>query len=177
VKAIQGLTGKIGVDRAVDAVGVYACTAHAGPAAKDAVEHKRQFAEEVATVAPKTKPRDGNWNPGDAPSQALSWAVDALAKAGTLAVIGVYPDEMRTFPVGTAMNKNLTIKMGNCNHRKYIPMLVDLVKTGTVDPSRILTQRAPITSAIEAYKSFDKRQEGWMKVELLPMETRERDVA
>ena len=56
-------------------------------------------------------------------------------------------------------------------------MLVDLVKTGTVDPSRILTQRAPITSAIEAYKSFDKRQEGWMKVELLPMETRERDVA
>ena len=177
VKAIQGLTGKIGVDRAVDAVGVDACTAHAGPAAKDAVEHKRQFAEEVATVAPKTKPRDGNWNPGDAPSQALSWAVDALAKAGTLAVIGVYPDEMRTFPVGTAMNKNLTIKMGNCNHRKYIPMLVDLVKTGTVDPSRILTQRAPITSAIEAYKSFDKRQEGWMKVELLPMETRERDIA
>ena len=119
-----------------------------GPGREGCGRAQTQFAEEVATVAPKTKPRDGNWNPGGAPSQALSWAVDALAKAGTLAVIGVYPDEMRTFPVGTAMNKNLTIKMGNCNHRKYIPMLVDLVKNGTVDPSRILTQRAPITSKL-----------------------------
>jgi threonine dehydrogenase-like Zn-dependent dehydrogenase len=177
VKAIQRLTGKIGVDRAVDAVGVDASTAHAGPAAKDAAKQKRQFAEEVAKVAPNTRPRGGNWEPGDAPSQALSWAVDALAKAGTLGIIGVYPDEMRSFPVGTAMNKNLTIKMGNCNHRKYIPMLADLVKNGTVDPSRVLTQRAPITSAIEAYKSFDKREEGWMKVELLPMEIRRREIA
>jgi threonine dehydrogenase-like Zn-dependent dehydrogenase len=103
--------------------------------------------------------------------------VDALAKAGTPSVVGVYPDEMRSSPLGSAMNKNLTVKMGNCNHRKYIPMLVDLVKNGTVDPSRVRTQRAPITSAIEAYKSFDKREEGWMKVELLPIETDVRDIA
>jgi threonine dehydrogenase-like Zn-dependent dehydrogenase len=66
------------------------------------------------------------------------------------------------------MNKNLTLKMGNCNHRKYIPMLVDIVLSGVVDPTQILTQCEPLASAIEAYKAFDTRQPGWLKVELAP---------
>jgi len=66
------------------------------------------------------------------------------------------------------MNKNLSINMGNCNHRKYVPMLVDLVRGGTVNPSEVLTQVEPMTSAIEAYKAFDLRQPGWIKVELEP---------
>ena len=37
--------------------------------------------------------------------QALQWAVEGLAKAGTLAIIGVYPPTMRSFPIGQAMNK------------------------------------------------------------------------
>ena len=94
--------------------------------------------------------------------------MQGLAKAGTLSIIGVYPPSHRFFPLGMAMNKNLTINMGNCNHRKYIPTLVDLVETGAVDPEKILTQREPLTSAIEAYKAFDKRQPGWIKVELVP---------
>lgn len=72
------------------------------------------------------------------------------------------------FPIGKAMNKNLTIQMGNCNHRKYIPKLVNLVRNGTVTPSRILTQREPLTSVLDAYKAFDQRQPGWVKVELVP---------
>jgi len=38
------------------------------------------------------------------------------------------------------MNKNLTVNMGNCNHRKYIPKLVSMVRNGTIDPQMILTQ-------------------------------------
>jgi len=98
----------------------------------------------------------------------LSWAVQALAKAGTLAIIGVYPQTARTFPIGEAMNKNLTMTMGNCNHRKYIPRLIELVRTQTIDPERILTQREPLVSAIDAYKAFDQRQPGWIKVMLDP---------
>ena len=104
----------------------------------------------------------------DAPSQALQWAVEALCKAGTLSIIGVYPQTARSFPIGTAMNKNLTINMGNCNHRKYLPMLVDLVQSGVIDPTQILTQTEPMMGAIEAYKAFDAREPGWIKVELLP---------
>jgi threonine dehydrogenase-like Zn-dependent dehydrogenase len=174
VKAIQRLTGKIGVDRAIDAVGVDAMTAQAGPANKDAKKLKEQFQREVQQVAPMTAPDGDHWIPGDAPSQALAWAVESLAKAGTLGIVGVYPMTMEAFPIGKAMNKNLTIKMGNCNHRRYIPRLVDMVKGRIIDPTAILTQRAPITSAIEAYKAFDERKEGWVKVELLPSKDAER---
>ncbi len=151
VKAIQEMTGGIGVDRCIDAVGVDA---------NQQVEGKM--------VAPKTSPVGGNWEPGDAPSQVLQWMVEAVAKAGTLSIIGVYPETAKIFPIGAAMNRNLKINMGNCNHRRYIPKLLDLVRNGTVDPSKILTQVGPLTSALEAYKNFDKREDGWIKVELDP---------
>jgi threonine dehydrogenase-like Zn-dependent dehydrogenase len=66
------------------------------------------------------------------------------------------------------MNKNLTLRMGNCNHRKYIPMLLDLVRAGAVDPTEIITQQEPVVNAIDAYKHFDKREAGWVKVVLEP---------
>lgn len=83
-------------------------------------------------------------------------------------VIGVYPKQAQLFPIGEAMNKNLTIQMGNCNHRKYIPVLLERVRSGMVDPSAILTQHKPLTSVIDAYKAFDRREPGWIKVELEP---------
>jgi threonine dehydrogenase-like Zn-dependent dehydrogenase len=94
--------------------------------------------------------------------------VEALAKAGTFAIVGVYPAKARNFPIGLAMNKNLTLQMGNCNHRKYIPLLIEKVRLGVVDPLEVLTQTEPLISAIDAYKGFDQRLAGWMKVELLP---------
>ena len=167
VATILEMTGGIGVDRAIDAVGIDSEHAHGGPVK---AEHKKKsaFQEEVARTAPNAKPRDGNWHPGDAPSQALQWAINALAKAGTLAIVGVYSEATIDFPLGVAMNKNLTIKAGNCNHRKYIPHLVELVRTGVIDPARILTNTEAITGAVEAYKAFDRREPGWLKVMLLP---------
>ena len=168
VQVILRLTGGIGVDRVVDAVGVDATQPHEGPATTQIQKQASQFQHETEQIAQKTNPRGDNWHPGDAPSLALSWAVEVLAKAGTLGIIGVYPETARTFPIGTAMNKNLTVKMGNCHHRRYIPMLIDLVRRGTMDPAKILTQTEPLTSAIEAYQAFDTRQPGWMKVKLQP---------
>jgi threonine dehydrogenase-like Zn-dependent dehydrogenase len=66
------------------------------------------------------------------------------------------------------MNKNITIKMGNCNHRKYIPHLIELVRSGTFDPSSVVTQHQGLESVIDAYKAFDERRPGWLKVELVP---------
>jgi threonine dehydrogenase-like Zn-dependent dehydrogenase len=166
VEAIRELTGGIGVDRAIDAVGVDANHPTKGPAHDR--EKDKEFDKEVQKIAPKRKPQGGNWNPGAGPSQALQWAVEALAKAGTLSIIGVYPETAETFPIGKAMNKNLSIRMGNCNHRKYIPKLVDMIRTDVFNPSAILTNLEPLTSAIEAYKLFDRREPGWIKVELLP---------
>lgn len=166
VQTIVQMTGGVGVDRVIDAVGVDSEHPHHGPAHDRSKD--QQFAQEVTEIAPEQNVQDGLWKPGDAPSQALQWAVEALAKAGTLSIIGVYPPTMNTFPIGQAMNKNLTINMGNCNHRRYVPHLVELVRTGAIDPVQILTQVEPLTDALEAYKAFDQRQPGWIKVELQP---------
>lgn len=170
VEVIKALTAGIGVDRAIDAVGIDAECPHHGPAAKEAQQQSKSFKAELQAVAPEQNPDGENWRPGQAPSQAQRWALQALAKAGTLSIIGVYPPEDTTFPIGMAMNKNLTIRMGNCNHRKYIPLLVEMVRSGSFDPTKILTQREPLLSAIDAYKAFDLRRPGWIKVELLPQQ-------
>jgi threonine dehydrogenase-like Zn-dependent dehydrogenase len=168
VETIKRLTGGIGVDRAIDAVGVDANCAHHGPAGKASKQLEKDFEQELKKIAPKQNPKDGNWEPGDAPSQASQWAVRALAKAGTLAIIGVYPETDMFFPIGEAMNKNLTIRLGNCNHRKYIPRLLELVQSGIIDPQMILTDIRPLRDALEAYKAFDRREPGWVKVALEP---------
>jgi threonine dehydrogenase-like Zn-dependent dehydrogenase len=167
VAMIRELTGGIGVDRVIDAVGIDAQHPHHGPAAKEAAQKEEQHQQVLKSVAPKLAKPD-QWQIGDAPAQVLEWAIDAVDKAGTVSIIGVYPETMTSFPIGKAMNKNLTLKMGNCNHRHYIPHLVELVRAGAVDPTRILTKAEPLLSAIDAYKHFDRHEPGWLKVELTP---------
>jgi len=169
VETILALTNGVGVDRAIDAVGVDAQHAQHGPAAKQAQQQSAQLEKERKETTPQAN-RDGQqWVAGDAPSQALNWAVEALAKAGELAIIGVYPPTDRVFPIGQAMNKNITVRMGNCNHRKYYNTLIDLVVSGALDPAAILTKIEPMQGVIEAYKAFDRREPGWIKVELKPV--------
>ncbi len=167
VGAILDMTGGVGVDRAIDAVGVDAEPAESGPAAESDAEEK-QFESQRRRVAPEQHPEGELWQPGRAPSQALQWAIASLAKAGTLAVIGVYPQTVNFFPFGEAMQKNIRIHSGNCNHRKYAPALIDLVVSGAVQPQAVLSNIEPMHDAIAAYKHFDQREDGWVKVELMP---------
>ncbi|WP_322102168.1 alcohol dehydrogenase catalytic domain-containing protein [Paraburkholderia sp. J41] len=164
VEAIMELTNGVGADRVIDAVGVDAVRAQ-----RDASGESQQFDEEVREITQGRAPgNDGPWQPGDGPSQVLRWAMKTVAKAGTIGVIGVYPPNDRFFPLGEAMNRNLTLKMGNCNHRTIIPKLVELVREGGFDPLGVLTQREPLTNVIDAYKAFDAREPGWIKVKLEP---------
>jgi threonine dehydrogenase-like Zn-dependent dehydrogenase len=146
METVRELTGGIGPDRVIDAVGI--------------------DAEKPGT----DREKDKTFAAGNAPKTALDWAVEMLAKAGTLSIIGVYPLEFTTFPIGKAMNKNLTLRMGNCNHRKYVPMLLDLIASGKVDPTRIISQKEPLKAGIDAYKAFDEHEPGWIKVKLEPAE-------
>lgn len=166
VRVLKELTGGIGVDRVIDAVGVDAQRPRSGPAAEESAGLAERFAEEVRQTAQKTNPDGDTWVPGDAPSQASRWAVGAVAKAGTIGVIGVYPPQHESFPIGTAMNKNLTIKLGNCNHRRYVPGLLRMIATGAVDPTTVLSQQEGMPTAVAAYQAFDRREPGWTKVTL-----------
>ena len=159
VEAICELTNGIGVDRAIDAVGVDAVHPTTGPAHEKSKD--KEFQEEVQEIVPKARPKGDNWIPGNAPSQVFQWAIEALAKVGTLSIVGVYPSAMHSFPIGDAMEKNLTVRMGNCNHKKYASSLVDLVREGKIEPTKILTQIEPLMAAIGTTSfSTSVRQDG-----------------
>ena len=169
IDVLRELTGGIGPDRVIDAVGVDAEHVHAGPGAGRTETPPDEFASELEQTAPQRK-EDGRFSPGEgaAPSMALRWAVRSVAKAGTIGIIGVYPPTVQAFPIGEAMNKNLSILAGNCNHRRYMPELVSLTASGAVEPDQVLTKRDDMVSAIDAYEAFDRRDPGWTKVELDP---------
>jgi threonine dehydrogenase-like Zn-dependent dehydrogenase len=168
VQMLKELTGGVGPDRVIDAVGVDAVRPHSGPAAEKSAQQASEFERESKQISPKKNPQGENWVPGDAPSQVLNWALESVAKAGTVCLTGVYPETAKTYPVGMSMNKNITVKGGNCNHLKYVAKLLEIVRAGVINPSRILTEHEPMTDAIEAYRQFDTRSPGWIKVELRP---------
>jgi threonine dehydrogenase-like Zn-dependent dehydrogenase len=141
VDVIRELTGGIGPDRVLECIGI---DAYKGPHG------------------------DGQWKPGDAPEMPLTGAVNMVAKAGIISIVGLYPPGWKGFDLGTAFGKNVVVRMGNCPHRRYLPELIRLVANRTIHPSRILTQRTPLANAIDAYKAFDRHEAGWLKVELLP---------
>jgi len=168
---VQEQTKGIGVLRAIDAVGVDAVSPSSGPGYAEAKLLQSRFKDERKEVALEGTGESWwgrHWIPGDAPSQVLQWAVQSLAKAGTLSIIGVYPETMTRFPIGIAMMKNLTIQMGNCPHRKYLPKLIEIVQSGKANPTRVLSNIEPMTDALAAYQAFDQRRTGWIKVELKP---------
>lgn len=145
VEALKEAMKGSGVDRVIDAVGIDA---------------ERPHDDQGSEL----------WRPGKGPGQALAWAVETVAKGGIISVIGVYPPTLQEFPFGKAFGKNITIRMGDCPHRRYLPHAVRSVASGDISPSKILTNLERMTDAIEAYKAFDLRKPGWIKVELAPQD-------
>ena len=165
-EVLRDLCRGSGPDRTIDAVGVDAATASKGPAGDK--KASGQFKEELKGIASEGLPSGGTFRPGGAPSQALKWAIESAAKGGTVSVIGVYSAPVQDFPIQTILEKNLTLKAGNCNHRRYMPEMIELVRAGVIRPEQFLTQKEPIQSAIDAYRSFAEHERGWIKVKLEP---------
>lgn len=168
VASLKKLTHGQGPDKIIDAVGVDADhPAYSWLSTLKNWKTLSEFKRELKKIAPKTNSCKGNWVPGNGPSQVLRWAVECIAKAGTLSIIGVYAEHSMVLPLGKAMGKNLTLRMGNCNHRAYIPKLLEWVSTQEVHLDQFLTHRVAFDGVIDAYKHFDKREDGWIKVALI----------
>jgi threonine dehydrogenase-like Zn-dependent dehydrogenase len=169
VHSLLDLTRGIGPDRVIDAVGVDA----KAPRSLDGFSDNELADDEIARVErQRSQVYDEDSSarastPGEAPTQALGWAVESLAKSGTLAIVGVYPSRFESFPIGKAFDRNLTINMGTCHHRRYIPKLLQLIASGAVDPSRVVPRQDTLLTATDAYESFEERRAGWLQVELV----------
>ncbi len=99
---------------------------------------------------------------------ALSWAIHAVRKDGTVSIVGVYGPPANLVPLGVAMNKGLTLRMGQANVKRYMPHLLEHVRAGRLDPRGLVTHRLPLEHAPKAYELFDRKEDGCVKCVLLP---------
>jgi len=99
---------------------------------------------------------------------ALREAIQACRKGGTVSVPGVYGGFIDKMPMGTVMNRSLTIKTGQTHVQRYLRPLLDRIERGEIDPTFIVTHRVPLADAPEMYKTFRDKQDGCIKVVLKP---------
>ena len=81
---------------------------------------------------------------------------------------GVYGGLIDKFPMGLAMNKGLTFKMGQTNVHKYLRPLLKLIQDGKIDPSFVITHRLNLSDAASGYSTFKKDRDDCIKVVMKP---------
>jgi threonine dehydrogenase-like Zn-dependent dehydrogenase len=99
---------------------------------------------------------------------ALREAIIACRAGGTVSVPGVYGGFADKIPVGSFMNKGLTLKTGQTHMQRYMRPLLERVQKGEIDPSFVITHRLPLDEAPRGYKIFRDKQEECIKVVLKP---------
>ena len=106
--------------------------------------------------------------PGTDRAGALRQAIRACAKGGTVSVAGVFGGFVDKFPMGAVMNKALTVRSGQQHGQKYIPMLLERVRRGELDPSMLATHRVGLDEGASAYELFKRRADGCVRAVLYP---------
>jgi len=143
-------TGGRGPDRCIDAVGMEAHVP--GPiGAYDTVKQSMM----LETDRP----------------HALRQAIIYCRKGGTVSVPGVYGGFIDKFPMGSVVNKALTIKSGQTHMHRYMQALLGRIQNGDIDPSYIITHRLALDEAPHGYEVFRNKEEGCIKIVLKPGQT------
>ncbi|HEY6663796.1 MAG TPA: zinc-dependent alcohol dehydrogenase [Propionibacteriaceae bacterium] len=99
---------------------------------------------------------------------ALRQAILACGNGGIVSVVGVYGGLMDKFPIGSIMNRSITLRTGQCHVQRYTKPLLDRIERGEIDPSFVITHRLPLDQAPDAYEVFKQKQDDCVKVVLSP---------
>ena len=99
---------------------------------------------------------------------ALREAIMCCKNGGTISVIGVYAGFDDKFPMGSVMQRSLTIKTGQAHMQRYMRPLLELIENGDIDPSFVVTHRMPLEEAPYAYDIFKNKRDNCIKVVLKP---------
>ncbi|MCG6155763.1 zinc-dependent alcohol dehydrogenase [Rubinisphaera margarita] len=94
--------------------------------------------------------------------------IHSCRKGGTVSIPGVYGAFLDKFPLGVAFAKALQLRMGQTHVHRYLPMLLDYIREGELDPSYLITHRMPIERAPEMYRTFMEKEDDCIKVVLKP---------
>jgi threonine dehydrogenase-like Zn-dependent dehydrogenase len=143
-KLVRELTDGRGVDAAIDAVGM-----EASGSAIDAALHS-------VRVQPDRL-------------HALRECGRSVRRGGTISIVGVYVGPMPVFPLGDFMDKQIALRMGQANVRRWTDEIVPYLDGGDpLDTKDLVTHVLPLERAPQAYELFQKKQDGVIKVVLRP---------
>lgn len=143
--ALMDMTGGRGPDACIDAVGM------------EAHGHGIQYAYDRAKQATMLET--------DRPI-VLREAIMACRNGGTVSIPGVYGGFIDKFPIGSVMNRSLTIKTGQTHVHRYLQPLLEKIRNGEIDPSFIVTHRMPLDDAPDGYEMFKHKRDECVKVVL-----------
>ncbi|HZG04050.1 MAG TPA: zinc-dependent alcohol dehydrogenase [Streptomyces sp.] len=157
-EAVRDRTDGRGTDAVIDAVGMEAHgSAVAGLAQKSAGLLPKKVAEKLMTTA------------GVDRLAALHLAIDAVRRGGTVSVIGVYGGMTDPLPMLTMFDKQIQLRMGQANVRRWVPDIMPLLTDGDVlGVDGFATHHMPLERAPEAYEMFQKKADGAVKIVLRP---------
>jgi len=146
-EALVEMTGGIGPDACIDAVGM---ESHGVTA--DSVLDKVKAAVKLVTDE----------------THGLRQVIIACRKGGKISIPGVYGGVTDKFPIGALMEKGLSVKSGQTHVQKYMPRLLKLILEGKLDTTFLISHRMSLEEAPTGYKMFNERQNEVTKVVLKP---------
>ena len=88
--------------------------------------------------------------------------------AGVISIPGVYGGLVDKVPMGVAMNKGLTFRMGQTHVNRWTDDLLRRIEEGQIDPSFVITHTVKLEDGPEMYKVFRDKQDSCVKVVLKP---------
>jgi threonine dehydrogenase-like Zn-dependent dehydrogenase len=101
-------------------------------------------------------------------AEATRLAADMLRLGGSLAAIGVHTEPHLALPPGEIYDRNLRYAAGRCPARHYMPASLAWAARDEALIATLISHRLPLSEGVEAYRRFAAREEGWIKVVLLP---------
>ncbi|MCS0636830.1 glutathione-dependent formaldehyde dehydrogenase [Streptomyces sp. LP05-1] len=158
VEAIKDRTGGRGPDAVIDAVGT---EAHGSRVAR--------AQQQAAGLLPKAWAAKIHQKAGADRLAALLLAIDLVRRGGTISLSGVYGGAADPLPMLTLFDKQIQLRMGQANVRRWSDEILPLL--GDEDPLGVdgfATHHVPLTEAPEAYKMFQEKADGAVKVVMRP---------
>ena len=157
--AVREQTGGRGPDSVIDAVGM---EAHGAPIGK--------LAHRLAGLLPDAAARKVIETAGIDRLSALHMAIELVQRGGTVSISGVYGGAVSPMPLIQMFDKQINVRMGQANVKRWIDDLMPLV-TADDDPlgvEQFATHRVPLAEAPHAYEIFQKKQDNAFKILLQP---------
>ncbi|MFC4161473.1 zinc-dependent alcohol dehydrogenase [Chitinimonas lacunae] len=100
--------------------------------------------------------------------KVLRQAIAATRRGGVVSVPGLYSGFLHGFLFGDAFEKGLSFRMGQTHTQRFMPLLLEHILEGRLNPEVIITHRLPLDQAAHGYRIFDEKEEDCRKVIMTP---------